>query len=253
MLTGAPLGVDRPLPLLINGQLYRRLRIPLNFRAAREGSATLSAPRLNLSRVTIPREESLLGPTAHDIKQLSAQGSPLTVRIEPLPEEGRPLGFTGAVGTFEVWATASKRQLMAGEAFRLTLEVEGSGHLGQSLNGWPASVPGFHIQGRSWPSERRLELELAPSNGVPGAIPAISLDTFDPSVGSYARIQSEVIPLIALSRPQAEISPGGKVGDKASSADRLWLAGPLLALGVAMIALAFLLMLRHVRSGPRDA
>ena len=52
-----------------------------------------------------------------------------TIRVKPLPEEGRPVDFSGAVGDFELSVTTSKTSLNASESLQAKVEVSGKGNL----------------------------------------------------------------------------------------------------------------------------
>ena len=52
-----------------------------------------------------------------------------TINVKPLPEEGKPDSFTGAVGSFMFSLTTNKKELKASEAFEVKLEVVGNGNL----------------------------------------------------------------------------------------------------------------------------
>jgi len=55
---------------------------------------------------------------------------PIKVTVKPLPEEGRPANFSGAVGqNFTFTADLNKRQVSVGETFNLKLTIKGSGNL----------------------------------------------------------------------------------------------------------------------------
>lgn len=52
-----------------------------------------------------------------------------TINVKPLPEQGRPANFNGAVGKFDFTVTANKTQLDAGESLEIKVEVSGKGNL----------------------------------------------------------------------------------------------------------------------------
>ncbi|WP_336375839.1 BatD family protein [Aureisphaera galaxeae] len=52
-----------------------------------------------------------------------------TINVKPLPEEGRPINFTGAVGDFDFNLSANKTKLDANEALELSVKVSGDGNL----------------------------------------------------------------------------------------------------------------------------
>jgi len=60
-------------------------------------------------------------------KTVSAGAKSITVK--PLPEEGKPASFTGAVGTFDFKVKPSKTELKSGESLDLEISVSGDGNL----------------------------------------------------------------------------------------------------------------------------
>jgi len=60
-------------------------------------------------------------------KTISAGNRKITVK--PLPEEGKPTNFTGAVGDFTLDVSTNKRKLDAAESLELSVRVAGKGNL----------------------------------------------------------------------------------------------------------------------------
>ena len=52
-----------------------------------------------------------------------------SINVKPLPEEGKPADFSGAVGEFDFNVSASKTELNATEALQAKIEVSGNGNL----------------------------------------------------------------------------------------------------------------------------
>ncbi len=52
-----------------------------------------------------------------------------TINVKPLPEAGKPLGFSGAVGDFDFEVSTNKSKLKATEALQATIKVSGKGNL----------------------------------------------------------------------------------------------------------------------------
>ncbi len=57
------------------------------------------------------------------------KSQPVTIKIKPLPENGQPQDFNGAVGSFSIKASIDKNVLKANEAVSLKVTVSGSGNL----------------------------------------------------------------------------------------------------------------------------
>jgi hypothetical protein len=51
------------------------------------------------------------------------------IKVKALPETGKPIDFTGAVGEFDFKVIADKNQLKANDAAQITVEVSGRGNL----------------------------------------------------------------------------------------------------------------------------
>jgi hypothetical protein len=51
----------------------------------------------------------------------------LPVEVTPLPEEGQPANFSGAVGSYTIEATANKHKLESGDAIQYKLTIRGKG------------------------------------------------------------------------------------------------------------------------------
>lgn len=54
---------------------------------------------------------------------------PVTIDVQALPEEGKPAGFSGAVGNFTYKAVMSKEKVKADEAVNITLSLTGNGNI----------------------------------------------------------------------------------------------------------------------------
>ncbi len=52
-----------------------------------------------------------------------------SINVKALPEKGKPVNFTGAVGNFDFTVKVSKTQLKAGESLDLTITASGNGNL----------------------------------------------------------------------------------------------------------------------------
>lgn len=52
-----------------------------------------------------------------------------TINVKPLPENGKPVSYTGAVGKYDFKVTPSKTTLKAGESLDLEVSVSGKGNL----------------------------------------------------------------------------------------------------------------------------
>jgi hypothetical protein len=63
-----------------------------------------------------------------DVKY-QTKSAPVTIHAMPLPTEGKPADFSGAVGNYSVYTDVDKKELKANETINYTFEVRGSGNL----------------------------------------------------------------------------------------------------------------------------
>ncbi|WP_448698670.1 BatD family protein [Mucilaginibacter sp. AW1-3] len=72
--------------------------------------------------------EQFFGGGYKDVKY-KVESPPVTIHVKPLPEAGKPEGFTGAVGNFSFDASVDKKELKANEALNYRLKITGSGNI----------------------------------------------------------------------------------------------------------------------------
>jgi BatD DUF11 like domain len=58
-----------------------------------------------------------------------AQSVPVTIHVKPLPEEGKPVGFAGAVGKFTIDAGIDKTEVKTNDAINYKVKITGSGNI----------------------------------------------------------------------------------------------------------------------------
>jgi len=135
-----------------------------------------------------------------------------TITVKALPEEGKPLDFTGAVGNFDFSVKTSKGQLDANESFQATVQVSGNGNLKlfelPKLN-LPSSLEVYEPE-----HKEKVRTDLRGMRGsisdsytvVPQyqgkyPIPTISFSYFDPKTETYKTETSNEIIIDVLNGP----------------------------------------------------
>jgi hypothetical protein len=125
---------------------------------------------------------------------VTAAGPRLTI-VEP-PAEGRPAGWSGAVGRFTLQARVARCEETVIE---LVLRIEGSGDLTHFEAPRLEELEPFHVLGKTEvhePGRRILHYELVPVGGLPASLPPISFCYFDPTPpGEYRTVSTGAIPL----------------------------------------------------------
>lgn len=62
-------------------------------------------------------------------KNLLLKPPPIHISVKPLPEEGRPASFDGAVGNYRINATIDKHKVKQNEPITMKIEIEGEGNI----------------------------------------------------------------------------------------------------------------------------
>lgn len=152
------------------------------------------------------------------------ESPPAKVVVRPLPDEGRPSDFGGAVGRFtaEVWFDRS--DLRAGEAVNLILEVQGSGNLSSLARPGLPELPGVRVyeggeaaevqlEGVEFAGHKRFSWVLVPEGAGQFVMPELRFAYFDPFVASYRFARTDPIALQvqpAATATALDIAPGSR-------------------------------------------
>lgn len=123
------------------------------------------------------------------------------INVKPLPSEGRPKDFSGAVGQFDVHSSVETQNVPVNQPFTLKVRFEGSGNaklIELPLIEWPKGIEiydtksdsKFFKNGRSF---KEFEILLIPREKGELKLPAISVSMFDPQTKKYyGRTTSEI-------------------------------------------------------------
>jgi hypothetical protein len=133
---------------------------------------------------------------SHTVEEpLTLQSSAENLKVLSLPAAGRPAGFSGAVGRFEVSSEAAPTQLTAGDPITLRLKVSGQGNFDRVYSsGLAASVEWktYPPSGQFTPADnagyggtKTFEEAVVPLKTGQEKIPAITLSYFDPDTRQY--------------------------------------------------------------------
>ena len=121
---------------------------------------------------------------------------PLKINVKPLPVEGRPGEFSGAVGKFDLDSSLDKENITANEALSLKIKISGTGNI-KMLPAPEIPFPGeFEVydpkidqrvnrKGNAISGSKEYEYVLIPRRGGEFRIPSFSFSYFDPSEDAY--------------------------------------------------------------------
>lgn len=113
-----------------NGESYRYIELKkVVLYPQKDGKLEIEPLSMELT-IDVPtgRRDFFNRPLMTQMQKVMSSGSKY-ITVKPLPEQGKPADFSGAVGDFTFKVTPSKTTLSDGESLQLTVEVSGKGNL----------------------------------------------------------------------------------------------------------------------------
>ncbi|WP_346881674.1 BatD family protein [uncultured Algibacter sp.] len=135
-----------------------------------------------------------------------------SIQVKPLPENGKPLDFTGAVGDFKFDVKTSKKELDASESLQLKVAVTGNGNLKLfklPKVALPSSLEVYEPEHKEAVSTKLSGMRgsisdrytVVPQFKGKYPIPSISFSYFDLKTETYKRLSSDEIIINVLNGP----------------------------------------------------
>lgn len=142
------------------------------------------------------------------------QSTPVKISVLPLPDREKPMGYTGAVGKFEVSSKIDKHEITTDEVATLTFRVDGSGNLklieAPNLN-LPNGLSTYDpviidtITGRSTviSGSKIITYVITPQTPGEYVIPAFNFSYYNPQLNGYVSTSTNPIKL--------KVTPGKRI------------------------------------------
>ncbi len=204
---------------IVDGQVFEVRPFQAEARALSVGDIVL-APRLR-ARMVVRRRgrgrdpffgdslfEEFFAGTPFDRAErqsLDLSATPVTLTVWPLPAEGRPESFSGAVGACSWDVDVRPTELAAGEPVTITMTIRGDASL-ETVQAPPLRYgPEFRVyeprltsrvDPAGDPRERVFEQIVIPRDDSAREIPALSFSYFDPETGTYRTLTRGPFPLV---------------------------------------------------------
>jgi hypothetical protein len=143
-------------------------------------------------------------------RAVKLKSDPIKVVTLPLPTAGRPLDFSGAVGSYRMSTKADKTEVEVNEPITLTVRISGTGNIKSVDLPEFAELPDFRSY-RAGDSEnvsktnyriggsKKFEQVYIPKRAGAYTLPAVSFSFFDPKSKEYKTVSTDPI--------QVQVSP----------------------------------------------
>ena len=167
---------------------------------------------------------SFFGPSK--ILEKSSPGK--TVKVLPLPSEGKTKFFTGAVGDFKISGQVSKNQILQHQPFVYKITFKGRGHprlIQLPKRTWPGGLELYDTTSSQKFSEKEsvktFELVFIPRKAGDLKVPEWELSSFNPDLGIYTL---HILPALNFQvKSSLKVEPGGALaplGEGQNSKDK---------------------------------
>jgi hypothetical protein len=164
--------------------------------------STLSAPdRAVASRLAWPLLQSMYNGIAP--KDMTIGSSPSELKVLPLPAEGQPRNFGGAVGDFQVSSDIAPASVAVGDPLTLRLHISGTGNFDRvdstmfdHLDHWktyPAKSSFTPSDAVGYKGEKVFEQPLIAAQSGEQSIPGLEFSYFNPNTRRYELAQTPPI------------------------------------------------------------
>jgi hypothetical protein len=163
---------------------------------------------LRLGPATLPFHlpvRSRLGLFVGELMAVKLLSSTVDLEVLPLPTEGMPAGFAGAVGQYAMKVDVNTNAVTAGDPILVTVEISGAGPIESLQMDSHADWEGF----KTYAPETSVELQdtlglrgtkrfaqaVIPQSDAVKALPPIRFSYFDPERQAYETLVQEAIPI----------------------------------------------------------
>jgi hypothetical protein len=190
----------------VGGKTYARLTLRTVITPSKAGKFSLGPAVMKFG---YSKQEKRLytpyGPGFSSPQELDVSAPAVVLDVKPLPVDGRPKDFTGAIGKFQFNAQGQPGRIKFGEPVSMILSISGRGNF-ERISAPPLADP---TGWRAYPPEDKFQpndqLELTGTKQfnvsvVPevkkDAMPVFSFSYFDPEVEKYVTLTSQPAPLV---------------------------------------------------------
>lgn len=214
---------------VVNGIPYKKaLLAAFALFPIKEGSATIDSYTAKCT--VMPSFDSLSAMGMGKAYAYTKSSLPVKINVKPLPKDGQPADFSGAVGDFQVTSSVDDHNIVSNQPFKFKVRFEGKGNAKLiELPPFqpPEGIEQYDIQKdskffRTGTSYKDFSIQLIPRREGEFTIPPISVAIFDPVRRAYVQKMTEPVRVLvgAGQGPQAggQMMKDGSGGSGAATA-----------------------------------
>ncbi|WBL25862.1 BatD family protein [Zunongwangia sp. HGR-M22] len=205
--------------------LYKTLLYP-----QKTGKLEIEPLAVSVSVDVPSQRRSIFGGVIYQTVEKRVTSASRQIDVKPLPTEGKPANFSGAVGSFEFDVQPSKTTLDAGESLTASVKVRGRGNLmlfelpdltvPSSLEIYePERKENFSSNANGTQGSLAEDYTIVPTRKGKYPIPGLNFSYFNPRTETYKSISSEDIVINVENGPVGAPVNANENGDGANVAN----------------------------------
>jgi len=137
----------------------------------------------------------------------------VSIAVQQVPEQGKPEGFSGAIGRFSLKVSAQPTQIDSGDPINLKMAVTGTGNFdsvsapllteNNGIKTYPSSSS-MHKDDKTGKVQKTFEQAVVVTDSAITQIPSVVFSFFDPDKEEYQTLFSDPIPLKITTPPPSK-------------------------------------------------
>ena len=194
----------------VGNRVYTTIPLALPLTAVKTGALTLG-PFTASAVVVLPSQNQGGDPFFRQFfnqgeqKQVTLASEALNVESLPLPEQNKPANFSGAVGQFDMVASAGPTTVTVGDPITVRVQISGRGALDavtlptqdawQNFKTYPPTTKLETTDPFGFQGTKTFEQIISPLNNDVHELPALTFSFFNPEDGQYHVLTHATVPL----------------------------------------------------------
>ena len=205
-----------------NGEMYyktpliRYIIYPLT-----PGTPKVSPMKINCRVAADRRQSGFFNFPFANLVDVPVESEEVAVHVKPLPEQGKPDTFKGAVGTFKINSSVKSAEMEEGDTVTLKVTLEGSGNLKNApppvlpdlskfVSYEPVKEPNIQVTVDGVRGSIEYSYVLVPNDVNANTIGPVRYSYFDPAQQKYITQETKPI-LLKINPSKRKGIPGGPV------------------------------------------
>ena len=191
----------------VGNRVYTMIPYTLPFTIVKTGGLVLGPFTANVIVVLPlpPRSNGFFVINQSEQRQVALATDSLNIQSLPLSAENRPANFTGAVGQFDLTASAGPTTLTVGDPITVRVQISGRGALDtvmlppqdawKNFKTYPPTTKLETTDQFGFQGTKTFEQIISPLNNDVHELPALTFSFFNPEDGQYHTLTQPAVPL----------------------------------------------------------